>query len=195
MDPKVQTALLLTSMGAMGTALGAFMVVLHPKMEFKRLGLFQGLAAGLMLSISVFDLFQESAEAVGTGWANVWFFAGVAFFAAVVWLIPEPDASQLVIDDDDGAEIVKPQKSRKAKVSKPAPSGGHEDTAELLSTPRRASARLRCDFHRMEGGEHMLLHGCMHGRVGHGGDRMQCIKVGTPTITKHILICVIDMVK
>ena len=27
----------------------------------------QGLAAGLMLSISVFDLFQESAEAVGTG--------------------------------------------------------------------------------------------------------------------------------
>lgn len=30
-DPKVFTALLLTSMGAAGTALGAFMVVLHPK--------------------------------------------------------------------------------------------------------------------------------------------------------------------
>ena len=102
MEEKVQTALLLTFLGACGTAMGAFLVVLHPKMQFKRLGLFQvggddaeddesrifiaicqtfklsprvrpqGLAAGLMLSISVFDLFQESAEAVGTGWANVW---------------------------------------------------------------------------------------------------------------------------
>jgi len=146
MDPKVQTALLLTSMGAMGTALGAFMVVLHPKMEFKRLGLFQGLAAGLMLSISVFDLFQESAAAVGTGWANIWFFAGVAFFAAVVWLIPEPDASHLVIDDDDDDDEVAlgrastPQKSRKAAV-KAAPASG--DMGEALATPRRESARLR----------------------------------------------------
>jgi hypothetical protein len=40
-DPKVWTALLLTMMGAMGTSLGAFMVVLHPKMEFSRLGFFQ----------------------------------------------------------------------------------------------------------------------------------------------------------
>ena len=41
MDPKVLTALLLTSMGAGGTALGALLVVLHPKMQFKRLGIFQ----------------------------------------------------------------------------------------------------------------------------------------------------------
>ena len=41
MEEKVQTALLLTFLGACGTAAGAFLVVLHPKMQFKRLGLFQ----------------------------------------------------------------------------------------------------------------------------------------------------------
>ena len=46
MEAKVQTALLLTFMGACGTALGAFMVVLHPKMQFKRLGLFQVIDQG-----------------------------------------------------------------------------------------------------------------------------------------------------
>ena len=44
----------------------------RPLIESSRCPPSQGLAAGLMLSISVFDLFQESAEAVGTGWANVW---------------------------------------------------------------------------------------------------------------------------
>jgi hypothetical protein len=40
-NPQVWTALLLTTLGALGTSLGAFLVVLHPKMQFKRLGIFQ----------------------------------------------------------------------------------------------------------------------------------------------------------
>jgi ZIP family zinc transporter len=68
----------------------------------------QGLAGGLMLSISVFDLFQESQEAVGTLWANVWFFAGVIFFAAVVHFIPEPDSANLVIEEDEEEEEEEP---------------------------------------------------------------------------------------
>ncbi|GAX76644.1 hypothetical protein CEUSTIGMA_g4090.t1 [Chlamydomonas eustigma] len=148
-DPKVWTALLLTMMGAMGTSLGAFMVVLHPKMKFSRLGIFQGLAGGLMLSISVFDLFQESAEAVGSGWANIFFFAGVAFFAAVVYFIPEPDATYLVIDEDD-------ESLSQIQSAKAAPSTADHRAArkELLAadtsptkrddgTPRRTSARIR----------------------------------------------------
>jgi hypothetical protein len=165
MDPNVWMALLLTSMGAAGTSLGALLVVIQPKMNFETLGLLQvrcmnararalrrrrrgrrqrmvpctrvhcctpsraprsaitaqggrhevhaahggrhrlrarvhaphrtradtrmavrrpqGLAAGLMLSISVFDLFQESQAGVGTLWANIWFFAGLA--GGCVW--------------------------------------------------------------------------------------------------------------
>jgi hypothetical protein len=45
-----------------------------------------------MLSISVMDLLPEAAEEIGFLAANACFYAGVLFFAAIVALIPEPDA-------------------------------------------------------------------------------------------------------
>ncbi|GFR40486.1 hypothetical protein Agub_g1053 [Astrephomene gubernaculifera] len=103
-DERVMRALLLTGLGAAGTALGGLMVVAQPKMQFKRLGLLQGLAAGLMLCISMLDLMPAAVEEVGFGAANCWFFAGVAFFAAVVHFIPEPSSEGLVLDEagDEG---------------------------------------------------------------------------------------------
>jgi ZIP family zinc transporter len=98
---RVWIALLLTMLGAAGTALGALMVVIHPKMQFQRLGLLQGLAAGLMLSISCFDLFPEAVSGVGFAKASLWFYVGVGFFAAIVAFIPEPDSSNLVIEEDE----------------------------------------------------------------------------------------------
>lgn len=83
-----------------------------------------------MLSISVFDLFQESQEAVGTLWANVWFFAGVIFFAAVVAIIPEPDATHFVIPDDD--EDDEPDS---------APGGGHGANQEASGTSTAVAAK------------------------------------------------------
>lgn len=56
----------------------------------------QGLAAGLMLSISMLDLLPESVEAIGFVRANLFFYLGVLFFAAVIYIIPEPDASMIV---------------------------------------------------------------------------------------------------
>lgn len=41
MAGSTMTALLLTAMGAAGTALGGLMVVAQPKMDFKRLGVLQ----------------------------------------------------------------------------------------------------------------------------------------------------------
>jgi hypothetical protein len=46
-----------------------------------------------MLSISVMDLLPEAAEEIGFVAANACFYVGVLFFAAIVALIPEPDAS------------------------------------------------------------------------------------------------------
>lgn len=45
-----------------------------------------------MLSISLIDLLPEAAEEIGFIPANLCFYAGVLFFAAIVALIPEPDA-------------------------------------------------------------------------------------------------------
>lgn len=46
-----------------------------------------------MLSISLIDLLPEAAEEIGFIPANLCFYAGVLFFAAIVALIPEPDVS------------------------------------------------------------------------------------------------------
>ncbi len=65
----------------------------------------QGLAAGLMMSISFFDLFPESVEAVGEVSATLWFFAGAAFFALIVTFIPEPDSSGMVLDVEEDVQV------------------------------------------------------------------------------------------
>lgn len=55
----------------------------------------QGLAAGLMLSISIMELLPDAISEIGFVPAQLWFYAGVAFFAVVVALIPEPDSSYI----------------------------------------------------------------------------------------------------
>ncbi|KAL8531196.1 hypothetical protein ACS0TY_007996 [Phlomoides rotata] len=54
------------------------------------LGLLQGFAAGLMLSISFLDLAHNAINSIGFLKGNLWFFAGVIFFAIVTNFIPEP---------------------------------------------------------------------------------------------------------
>ncbi|XP_050874275.1 zinc transporter ZTP29 [Lathyrus oleraceus] len=54
------------------------------------LGLLQGFAAGLMLSISFFDLAHNAINSLGFLKGNLWFFAGVIFFAIIANFIPEP---------------------------------------------------------------------------------------------------------
>jgi ZIP family zinc transporter len=84
-------------LGAAGTAFGGLLIVLNPKAPSPRtLGLVQGLAAGLMLSISFLDLMPHAVGAVGFPIANVCFFAGAMFFALIVLLVPEPSATGLL---------------------------------------------------------------------------------------------------
>ena len=134
----VRTALLLTMLGAAGTALGGLIVVAQPDMSLSRLGLLQargprcsislthgtptvrhrliatrlslraqGLAGGLMLCISFVDLLPASMEAVGFWRANIWFYAGVGFFAMVVYFIPEPAAAEAAIAASEKASTAK----------------------------------------------------------------------------------------
>ncbi|KAK9941222.1 hypothetical protein M0R45_017839 [Rubus argutus] len=90
MDSQVLVALALSLVGGLSTSLGALFVILNEAPNLKMLGLLQGFAAGLMLSISFLDLAHNAINSIGFLKANLWFFAGVIFFAVIANFIPEP---------------------------------------------------------------------------------------------------------
>ncbi|PKI37852.1 hypothetical protein CRG98_041756, partial [Punica granatum] len=93
MDSQVMVALALSLVGGLSTSVGALFVILYEAPNLKMLGLLQGFAAGLMLSISFLDLAHNAMNSIGFLKGNLWFFAGVIFFALVVNFIPEPSMS------------------------------------------------------------------------------------------------------
>ncbi|XP_022754266.1 zinc transporter ZTP29 isoform X1 [Durio zibethinus] len=94
MDSQVIVALALSLVGGFSTSLGALFVILNQAPNLKMLGLLQGFAAGLMLSISFLDLAHNAMNSIGFLKGNLWFFAGVVFFAVIANFIPEPTLSQ-----------------------------------------------------------------------------------------------------
>lgn len=90
MDSQVLVALALSLVGGLSTSLGALFVIINQSPNLKMLGLLQGFAAGLMLSISFFDLAHNALNSIGFLKGNLWFFAGVIFFAFIANFIPEP---------------------------------------------------------------------------------------------------------
>ncbi|KAG8370920.1 hypothetical protein BUALT_Bualt13G0033500 [Buddleja alternifolia] len=90
MDSQVLIALALSLLGGLSTSIGALFVVLNEAPNLKMLGLLQGFAAGLMLSISFFDLAHNAINSIGFLKGNLWFFGGVIFFAIISSFIPEP---------------------------------------------------------------------------------------------------------
>ncbi|GAB4835188.1 Zinc transporter ztp29 [Ancistrocladus abbreviatus] len=110
MDSQVLVALGLSLVGGLSTSFGALFVILNKTPNLKMLGLLQGFAAGLMLCISFLDLAHNAMNSVGFLKGNIWFFAGVIFFAIVVSFIPEPtfapssDAKNTKKDGDEGGK-------------------------------------------------------------------------------------------
>ncbi|KAJ6793220.1 zinc transporter ZTP29-like [Iris pallida] len=104
MDSQVLVALALSLVGGLSTSLGALIVVLNHAPNLKMLGLLQGFAAGLMLSISFFDLAHNALNSIGFLKGNLWFFAGVTIFGFIVNFIPEPKLVPVdKTQDDDGS--------------------------------------------------------------------------------------------
>ncbi|KAK7261554.1 hypothetical protein RIF29_27868 [Crotalaria pallida] len=114
MDSQVMVALALSLVGGISTSLGALFVIVNPTPNLKMLGLLQGFAAGLMLSISFFDLAHNALNSLGFLKGNLWFFAGVIFFAVIANFIPEPTLaptsdgkSRKKNGDDGGKDVMK----------------------------------------------------------------------------------------
>ncbi|GKB13984.1 zinc transporter ZTP29, partial [Tanacetum coccineum] len=92
----------------------ALLVILTKAPNLKMLGLLQGFAAGLMLSISFFDLAHNAINSIGFLKGNLWFFGGVIFFAIIANFIPEPSLaptsdskSKKKHGDEGGKDIMK----------------------------------------------------------------------------------------
>ncbi|KAG4385268.1 hypothetical protein GLYMA_12G056900v4 [Glycine max] len=99
MDSQVLLGVALSSVGGFSTSIGALFVILSQAPSLKMLGLLQGFAAGLMLSISFFDLTHNALNSLGFLRGNLWFFAGVIFFAVVAKFIPEPTVAPPTSDE------------------------------------------------------------------------------------------------
>ncbi|KAF8009180.1 hypothetical protein BT93_J0231 [Corymbia citriodora subsp. variegata] len=117
MDSQVLVALALSLVGGLSTSVGALFVILNQAPNLKMLGLLQGFAAGLMLSISFLDLAHNAINSIGFLKGNLWFFAGVVFFAIVVNFIPEPTIApsseskkKKHTGDEGGKDVMKKQR-------------------------------------------------------------------------------------
>ncbi|XP_039805713.1 zinc transporter ZTP29-like isoform X4 [Panicum virgatum] len=102
MDPKVSVALTLSLVGGLSTSLGALLAILNRAPNNKTLGMLQGFATGLMLSMSFFDLAYDAINAIGFLKGNLWFFAGALLFSTIADVFPEPDCN--LTDQNDKQE-------------------------------------------------------------------------------------------
>ncbi|AQK62539.1 hypothetical protein Zm00014a_039264 [Zea mays] len=103
MDPKVGVALTLSLVGGLSTSLGALLAILNHAPNNRTLGILQGFATGLMLSMSFFDLAYDAVNAIGFLRGNLWFFAGALLFSTIADVFPEPDCSAA---DENGKQQV-----------------------------------------------------------------------------------------
>ncbi|PNT65344.1 zinc transporter ZTP29-like isoform X2 [Brachypodium distachyon] len=72
MDPKIAVALTLSLVGGLSTSLGALLAILNHAPNNRTLGILQGFATGLMLSMSFFDLAYDAINAIGFLKGNLW---------------------------------------------------------------------------------------------------------------------------
>lgn len=96
-------ALALSSLAGASTGLGGLLMVLpgvQSDLTTRRLGLWQGAAAGFMLSVSCFDLAPSVLEELPWVPALFYFAVGAAMFVLLKLCIPEPDLSAFAKTND-----------------------------------------------------------------------------------------------
>lgn len=92
---NIPLALLLSTLAGLSTGLGGILMVLQNDLDFRRLGLWEGCAAGFMLAVCFLDLVPEIIHDSSTEWdlvlAGIWFLAGGLSFLVLKYFVPEPD--------------------------------------------------------------------------------------------------------
>lgn len=90
-------ALALSTLAGMSTGLGALVVVIWPEVSARRLGMWQGAAAGFMVAVSVADLIPTALEDLSAPRVALSAAAGAALLLALRALLPEPDMARIAM--------------------------------------------------------------------------------------------------
>ena len=85
------------------TGLGGLLAVLQRDLSVRKLGIWQGAAAGFLLSVSIFDLGPTILKDIDVFPAFVFFCIGGMIFALLKQYIPEPDMDVLSKANDDAS--------------------------------------------------------------------------------------------
>ncbi len=88
MNEEVLTALIITSIAGMAAAVGGVIGILFKRENKKFVSFVLGFAAGVMIGISMFELFPESVEVTGLLGAGIAFFIGAIIMFLIDFLIP-----------------------------------------------------------------------------------------------------------
>lgn len=99
-------ALGLSSIAGASTGVGGLISVSLRDLSVRRLGIWQGAAAGFMLSVSCFDLAPAVLEDLDAFPAFVFFMIGASLFALLKRYIPEPDMDMLQKEDVSTREVL-----------------------------------------------------------------------------------------
>jgi len=85
---NVGFALLLTTLAGLSTGIGSSIAYFIGRPKYSYLAVLLGFSAGVMVYISFAELLKTAVEQVGFATANLGFFIGMAFIAAVDLLVP-----------------------------------------------------------------------------------------------------------
>lgn len=97
LEGNILLAATLTTIAGLSTGFGGLLAfALGAPSKMGRLGWMLSFSAGVMTYISFMDLLLSSVEEIGFGHTNLGFFVGIGVFQAVVWLVPEPDVTNLI---------------------------------------------------------------------------------------------------
>lgn len=98
-------AILLSTIAGASTGLGGLISV-QQNLSVQRLGLWQGTAAGFMLSVSFVDLMPAVLQDLSPLPALVYFLLGALVFALLKFYIPEPEIEAYCKDDKAAREVL-----------------------------------------------------------------------------------------
>lgn len=108
MNDAVKTALLLTTLAGLSTSIGSVIALFVKKPSNRFMGFTLGFSAGVMVLVSMVELFPQATAAVGFLKALIWFIVGMGVFLLIDMLIPHDYIGQhdhsIISEKDSSSE-------------------------------------------------------------------------------------------
>lgn len=115
---RIILGLFLSLIAGLSTALGAMVVFLIKKTDNRIISASMGFSAGVMISVSIFELFPEAASELGTLVAGILFLLGMVTVAILDFLIPHEYMHEHSCTDTDASLENNPNNKRLLRTGK-----------------------------------------------------------------------------